>query len=150
MLRLPTLAVTLILAASPPSLALIASLARAADLTITIKDVRNDTGMVMLALYDGEETFMNTAKAKAMDKAPAAAGEVTFVFRDLPAGQYAATAFHDENGNSKLDKNWVGIPKEGLGFTNDAQGTMGPPKYAQAAFAFDGKTNTAVSFFMNY
>jgi len=57
----------------------------------------------------------------------------------LPAGRYAVQAFFDENGNGKVDQMLFGIPKEGVGFSNDAKIVFSPPKFAAAAFAFDGK-----------
>ena len=126
-----------------------AAVASAADLTVTVKDVRNTTGSVLIVVYD-EGSFGKPELAKAKQKANATQGEVKFVFHDLPAGKYAVAAFHDENGNGKLDRNSLGIPTEGYGFSNDAQGTGGPPKFAQAAFDFDGKTNKAISFSLNY
>ena len=44
-------------------------------------------------------------------------------------------AYHDENGNGKLDTNFLGIPSEGVAASNDAKGTMGPPSYEKAKFA---------------
>lgn len=46
---------------------------------------------------------------------------------ELPAGRYAFSAFHDANDNKKLDTNWMGIPNEKYGFSNNARGTFGPP-----------------------
>jgi len=42
-------------------------------------------------------------------------------FEDIPPGTYALVVIHDENMNGKLDTNWVGIPKEGYGFSNDVK-----------------------------
>ena len=53
-------------------------------------------------------------------------------------GRYAAIAFHDENGNGKLDKNFLGVPTEPYGFSNDAQGFLGPPTFDAAAVALGG------------
>jgi uncharacterized protein (DUF2141 family) len=50
--------------------------------------------------------------------------------------------FHDENGNGKLDKNLVGLPKEGVGFSNTPGGRRLPPKFADARFAHDGAITT--------
>jgi uncharacterized protein (DUF2141 family) len=124
-------------------------LASAANLTVTVREVRNNTGAVLVAVYD-QSGFGKPELARAKQKAGANAGEVKFVFQGLPAGRYAVAAFHDENGNGKLDKNSLGVPTEGYGFSNDAQGTAGPPNFNQAAFAFDGKTNKAISFSLNY
>ncbi len=43
-------------------------------------------------------------------------------FEDIPPGRYALAVIHDENMNGKLDANWLGVPKEGYGFSNDAKG----------------------------
>ena len=45
----------------------------------------------------------------------------------LPEGNYAIAAFHDENGNKKLDRNFAGLPKEKYGFSNNVRGTFSPP-----------------------
>ena len=125
------------------------ALASAANLTVTVKDVRNANGSVLIAVYD-LSGFGKPELAKAKQKAGANAGEVKFVFQGLPAGKYAVAAFQDENGNGKLDRNSLGVPTEGYGFSNDAQGTTGPPNFNQAAFDFDGKTDKAISFSLNY
>jgi uncharacterized protein (DUF2141 family) len=128
----------------------VAATAGAADLTVTVKGVRSSSGAVLLAVYDREGSFMNPAQAKFSRKENAAKGEVKFVFHDVPPGKYAVASFHDENGNGKLDTNAAGIPTEGYGFSNDAQGYGGPPAFLQAAFDFDGKTDKAISFALNY
>jgi uncharacterized protein (DUF2141 family) len=127
-----------------------AALSHAADLTITIKNVRSSTGAVFIAVYDSEASFMKTRLAKATSKLDAAKGEMKFVIHDLPAGKYAVSSYHDENGNGKLDTNPLGIPTEGYGFSNDAQGSFGPPSFAQAVFDFDDKTARSIAFSLNY
>ncbi|MDX5950255.1 DUF2141 domain-containing protein, partial [Azospirillum brasilense] len=47
-------------------------------------------------------------------------------------GTYAVQSFHDENQNLELDRNFLGLPKEGVGFSNDAPMRFGPPRYADA------------------
>jgi uncharacterized protein (DUF2141 family) len=56
-------------------------------------------------------------------------------FDKLPAGEYAVSLFHDENDNKVLDKNFIGIPKEGIGTSNDAKGSFGSSKFEDAKFA---------------
>ena len=58
----------------------------------------------------------------------------------LPYGEYAVTLFVDFNGNKKLDKNFLGIPKEQYGFSNNVMGRMSPPTFDQAKFAIAGPT----------
>ena len=64
------------------------------------------------------------------------AGFVIATFENLRLGTYALSLYHDENNNGMLDTNFFGIPKEPYGFSNDARGTFGPPKYTAAQFEF--------------
>jgi len=61
-------------------------------------------------------------------------------FEDVPPGTYALAVIHDENMNGKLETNWLGIPKEGYGFSNDAKGILGAPSFAAASFRYDGRS----------
>jgi uncharacterized protein (DUF2141 family) len=125
-------------------------LAHAADLTITVKGVRNADGAIFLAVYDSGKSFMKVPQAKTTRRLNAGKGDLKIVIHDLPAGKYAIAGYHDENGNGKLDTNALGIPEEGYGFSNDARGTFGPPKFSEAVFDFDGKTDTAIVFSIQY
>lgn len=117
--------------------------AHAADLSVTVKGPRSAQGLVLVALYDGAETFLKPGKHAAARMAPADAGGVTVVFRDLPAGRYALTTFHDENANGKLDFNLTGSPVEAVGFSNDAFGTAAAPGFDKAAI--DLKADAAIT-----
>lgn len=59
-------------------------------------------------------------------------GQATETFQ-LPAGKYAVAVIHDENGNHKLDRNFLGIPKEGFGFANNPRVFMSPPSFQAAS-----------------
>jgi uncharacterized protein (DUF2141 family) len=59
-------------------------------------------------------------------------------FREIAPGRYAVSVYHDENSNGKLDTNFLGIPREGVGASNNARGHMGSPKFDAAAFPFAG------------
>ncbi|MEO8590991.1 MAG: DUF2141 domain-containing protein [Flavobacteriales bacterium] len=70
-------------------------------------------------------------------------GPIVVITRtDLTVGRYAIKAFHDVNDNGKLDTNWIGIPSEPYGFSNDAMGTFGPPSFEQAGFVVKTGANT--------
>lgn len=59
-------------------------------------------------------------------------------FEDIPPGTYAIAVIHDENMNGKLDTNWLGIPTEGYGFSNEEKGGAGVPSFSNASFPYDG------------
>jgi uncharacterized protein (DUF2141 family) len=125
-------------------------LAHAADLTITVKGVRSADGAVFLAVYDSDKSFMKAPQAKTTRRMNASKGDLKVVVHDLPAGKYAIASYHDENGNGKLDTNALGMPEEGYGFSNDARGMLGPPKFSEAVFEFDGNADKAIAFSIQY
>jgi uncharacterized protein (DUF2141 family) len=63
--------------------------------------------------------------------------EVIVVIDSLKYGEYAVRVFHDENKNGKIDSNFLGIPTEDYGYSNDASGWFGPPSWEKAKFIFD-------------
>ncbi len=144
-MRLPILALAALVLAPVAA----TSIAKAGDLNVTVDEVKNGQGTILGALYSSEQTFMNPQAAAARYKLPAQAGQVHYTFHNLAPGKYALSTFHDENGNGKLDKNDLGVPTEGYGFSNDAQGSGGPPKFGQAAFDFDGTTKS-ITVTLNY
>ncbi len=106
-----------------------ASIADAAEVTIAVQGIRNDQGQIMVAVCD-EKHFLGNECHNA--RAKAQSGAVVVTIADIAPGNYAVQVYHDENGNSQLDKNFLGIPTEAIGFSRDARGHMGPPKFADA------------------
>lgn len=103
-------------------------------ISVHVKNVDSTNGHVKVALYDSDETFLSFDKVLKSGSAPAHKGIVTLQIEDLPIGEYALAVFHDENGNGKLDTNWLGIPKEKVAFSRAKMKTFGPPKYKECAF----------------
>ena len=93
---------------------------------------------------------MKVPQAKTTRRMNATKGDLKIVIHDLPAGEYAIASYHDENGNGKLDTNALGLPEEGYGFSNDARGMFGPPKFSEAVFEFDGKSDKVIAFSIQY
>lgn len=60
------------------------------------------------------------------------------VFEGVPPGRYAASAYHDENDNGDLDRNFIGLPSEDFCFSSGARAGLGPPSFSDADFHFDG------------
>lgn len=106
-------------------------------LTVELKNLKIE-GTVYLTLYnkdDGYPTDSTKAFAKNMKKVTSGTEKV--VFKDVPFGTYAVSVWHDQNDNQKMEKTLIGIPKEGMGVSNDAKGKMGPPKFKDAKFVID-------------
>ncbi|MDD5560424.1 DUF2141 domain-containing protein [Candidatus Methylomirabilis sp.] len=118
----------------------IEAIERACDRTSTAIDVqvhgvRSDQGNIMFILYgDNPDDFLAKGKKLLKQRIPAKRGTVVFCVITPKTGVYAAAVYHDENSNGKFDKNWIGLPSEGGGFSNNPQTLIGPPRHAQAAF----------------
>ncbi|MDQ2879518.1 MAG: DUF2141 domain-containing protein [Pseudomonadota bacterium] len=109
-------------------------------LTVRVTNVRNAKGEVHIDICPQAYFLKDNCPYAA--SAPARTGVTVVVVHNVPAGHYAVQAFHDENLNHKVDRALFGIPKEGVGFSNDAPIHLGPPKWADAVFAFNGGDQT--------
>lgn len=112
-------------------------------ITVTIGSLRNENGYISVALHNGETEFPGE-DAFMMQSVEAEDGSVEVVFKNVPAGEYAIAVMHDENGNEELDFNSYGMPIEGYGFSNEAQGEQGPPSFDDAAFDAEEDTDAYV------
>ena len=102
-------------------------------LTVRIEGLRNDLGTVFLSLHDKKEGFKDNKNPVASGQARPVNRSCVVVLEDVVPGRYALLFIHDENDNKKLDKSFIGIPKEGFGFSRDAMGRFGPPSFDDAA-----------------
>ncbi len=119
------------------------SAAEAATLKIEIENLRSTRGEVHLALWDRSESFTDGDRKLAGARIPADRGRA-LEFKDLAPGRYALAVYHDENGNGKFDRTWIGLPDEGLGFSNGAWIGLGPPSFDEAAVTLDRDSRTIV------
>lgn len=113
----------------------------AADLQLDIDNVPTAPSRMFVALYDSAESMKENKPA--MSKIVDVTGnQTTVVFPALEAGTYAFVAFADENFNGKLDTNFIGIPTERYGFSNNAMGLMGPPSFDAASVRVENERKT--------
>jgi uncharacterized protein (DUF2141 family) len=122
------------LALAAALLALGASSAGAAELRVTVQNIRSDRGEIRLAVYANPAEWPDKAPSARERVLKAQRSGVTFVF-DLPPGTYAVNCFHDENSNGKFDTNFVGYPLEGYCFSNDAHPFLSAPSFDAVRFA---------------
>ncbi len=109
---------------------------------VKVLNIKNSVGNVACALFESPAGFpaefqryaTNIMVIKIRDS------QARFCFLNIPPGTYALATVHDENMNGKLDKNWLGVPKEGYGFSNKAKAALSAPSFSDATFIYDGGT----------
>lgn len=113
-------------------------------LNITIEGVKTSNGNVSVAVYNQENGFLKFDKAYKSDSTLAKKGKTKIRIEDLPEGEYALAIFHDANNNHILDVNWLGIPKEAIGFSKAKMKAFGPPTYGECTFKITSDHNINV------
>lgn len=104
----------------------------AADLDVTVAGIRVQQGLLKVSVVDAAG-WSGGAKPLAGDERKPQGETETFHFAGLASGTYAVMVMHDENGNGKLDTNFVGMPIEGYGFSNDPK-VPRKPTFDEAKF----------------
>jgi uncharacterized protein (DUF2141 family) len=104
----------------------------AADLTVTVENVRQATGSIYFALFRSAENWPDGDKAEIQARIEAAAPSLSHVFHGLAPGRYALGVYHDVNGNGRLDKNFLGIPTEPYAISNNLHPVLAPPRFDDA------------------
>jgi uncharacterized protein (DUF2141 family) len=112
-------------------------------LLILIKGFKSTEGQLMVALYNKADDFLVKDPYKG-SITEISANEELIKFENLPYGDYAVAAIHDINNDGHLDKNVLGIPTEGYGFSNNVIDKYGPPTWMQASFVFAGRDEAKV------
>jgi uncharacterized protein (DUF2141 family) len=106
---------------------------------VEISGLRSDKGQMLCALFSSADAFPKHAdKAVARLTAKITERHATCDFTGVAPDTYAVSVVHDENANGKLDTNFIGMPREGVGASHDAKGYMGPPKFNAASFQHAG------------
>jgi uncharacterized protein (DUF2141 family) len=116
-------------------------------LTVRVVGARNASGEIRVALFQNAEGFPGDA-SKALRTQPAQIDPQTLSakvsFTGIPQGVYAVSVFHDENGNGKFDRNFVGIPKEAYGASNNPPKKMRPPTFDEAKFSLSSQQSLEI------
>ena len=101
------------------------------DITVTIENISNDRGHVVIGLHT-VDTFMKT-EALQQTAAKVKDGKVVYTFKNVAPGNYALLALHDENDNKRMDFEPNGMPLESFGLSNNPM-LMGPPTFSEGKF----------------
>ncbi len=149
-IRTPLIAVALLLIALPAT-PRADDASKAAAIKVEVTGMRNDNGKLGCSLFNGPDGFPRDGSKKfrhAWARIKDGRGEC--FFSGVPAGDYAVTVFHDENSNEKFDMNWMGMPLEGYGFSNNIKPRFKAPDFDECKFHHDGTGIKEISIDMIY
>ncbi|WP_162910628.1 DUF2141 domain-containing protein [Hymenobacter oligotrophus] len=102
--------------------------AQQAPLQLQIRNAQPARGRIVVELYRTEAEWLQTPFRRISLPADGAASQATLA---VPYGKYAVSIYQDANGNGRLDQNFLGIPKEPIGFGNNYK-PFGKPDFAPA------------------
>ncbi|MEO5946429.1 MAG: DUF2141 domain-containing protein [Chitinophagaceae bacterium] len=120
-------------------------------LSISITGLHNNKGHVLISLYkDGNGYPDKVDKAVRRAKLSITDKTASISFPGLIAGNYAIAILHDENDDEKMNTNFLGLPKEGYGFSNNVMGSFGPPSFSKASFQYVANQIKAISIKARY
>ena len=108
--------------------------AAAGQVTVELAGLRNTKGQVFVALFRSKDGFPGSPDKAFAGRKTAIQDKqhVSVVFEGVPPGPFAVSVFHDENGNSRMERGAFDIPKEGWGASRDAKAHFGPPSWDDA------------------
>lgn len=102
------------------------------NLIVEVKSIPNSKGNIFIGLFRPKDEFPVFGKQYIGKIIPVSGRKLSYSFNELAEGKYAVAVFHDENKNGKLDKNYLGIPVEAYGFSNNARRTFSAPSFEEA------------------
>jgi len=109
-------------------------------LAVEINGLNEPTGQVCLNLFDSGSGFPSNrdqaVQTQCIDTMPDL--PIVAVFENLAPGSYAVSVFHDANGDSEFNRNFVGMPAEGFGFSRNPEALTGPPEFGEAVVLVAG------------
>lgn len=109
-------------------------------ITVRVAELHQPEGLLGVALYTTKKGFPDKPERAWQSTVKKLEGPVpVFVFDNIPYGTYAVSVLHDKNSNGKMDKTFIGIPKEGFGVSNNPRIKYGPPSFSEAEFTAKGK-----------
>ena len=123
-----------------------AGAAQAGDVTVNLTGVQARGGQLLVSLQTRDQYQQQAGFGEIV--ASPAAGTVTLVFRDVPAGDYALSVMHDENGDYQMQASDIGIPIEGWAASRGAELRSAPTfDMVKVSVSADGATLTEPMFY---
>ncbi len=126
--------------------------ATTATIVLEVTTFRNTKGLLGCQLYDTSNGFPDkwSTSPKLQQRIPVTGSKTTCTFTEMPPGTYAAAVIHDENSNGKLDTNFLGIPTEGYGISQNHTHALRRPTWDESKFVVNANTTVTTRVTLRY
>lgn len=115
-------------------------------LEIRISNLYSTTAPIQLAFYSAKNDFLSKTDRYKVYKFTPSSNTLKIKLNDLEYGEFAIAGFQDVNSDGKCNTNFLGIPEEPYGFSNDIKPTLRAPTFKECKFVYDeGKTIVTVT-----
>lgn len=115
------------------------------ELKVEIVGIEEPQGALLVAVYDSEANFPKDGKALKEIRVPVDAEKVSFSVEGLPPGTYAVALCHDVNDDGEFNTNFIGVPLEPYGFSNDVKPGFSAPSFASSSFELRKSTSIRIT-----
>lgn len=115
----------------------------ASNIQLEVYNISNTKGNLHIGLFKSDKTFLKIEKAY-KGVSLKTSKQFIYTFKNVPKGTYAISIFHDENSNGKIDRSFIGIPREGYGVSNNNLPLISPPKFEDAKFQMNTDKNIKI------
>ena len=120
-------------------------------ISVIIKDIKTSNGQILMGIYKDDVSFDKEIPYKKVQAFKTKIANGTLVVEvKLEPGKYGISLMDDENFNGKMDYNFIGIPKEGFGFSNYYHSGLSKPKLNSFLFEVIENKNMKVEVKMKY
>lgn len=107
------------------------------QLTINIQNIKSFKGEIIIGVFNTDKDFLKDGVAIKNYTIDIDEATETIVIKDLPKGEYAVSLYHDENSDQECNRNFLGIPKEAYGFSNNIKPKFSAPAYNDCKFSLE-------------
>lgn len=126
-------------------LAVCASSTAQNSFSVEVTGLEPGRGYVFFGLYDKDKGFLDEQSQIAGAKVKAAGNTALYTFKNLPDGDYAVAVYQDVNGNGKCDRNIIGYPTEGFGFSRNYKPKISAPDFSEVKIGLSQSAETSIA-----
>ena len=113
-------------------------------LTLNIEGIEEVKGIMQIGLFNDSDDFLETGSEFRVSSVPVDSTVVSVIFDSLPEANYGISLYHDLNSSEDINKNFIGIPTEPWGISNDAYRMLSAPRWQEAVFTMDADKSIVI------